>query len=216
MISTTQDLTRARYEVRRHKHLARRHENIDRVFRVEDGWACQYRLLPDGRRQIIALFLPGDYCEAQWVLTGQASWPIVALTDMFVSEIPLHEIRAHNSAHNPQDPDGMKSLLGSIMHTLKSHEKWIVNLGRMTATERICALLHDLVERLRPSGKVVGDHCPMPLTQYDLADIVGISSVHVNRVLQMLRGEGVISLESGHLALLDPEGLRRLGGSAHV
>mgnify|MGYP001038958106 CR=1 FL=1 len=216
MISTTAEMTRARYEIRRHKHLARRHEHTDRLFRIEDGWACQYRLLPDGRRQIIALFLPGDYCEAQWVLTGQANWPIVALTDMFVTEIPFHDIRARHAAHNSQEPDGMKSLLGSIMHTLKSHEKWIVNLGRMSATERICALLHDLVERLRPSGKVVSNHCPMPLTQYDLADIVGISSVHVNRVLQMLRGEGVISLEAGRLALLNPVELRRLGGPAHV
>lgn len=212
MAVTALEASHIRYEVRRHKHLARRHEHTDRLFRIEDGWACQYRLLPDGRRQIIALFLPGDYCEAQWVLTGQANWPVVALTDLSVTEIPLHEIRARHT----REFDGMKSMLGSIMHTLKNHEKWIVNLGRMTATERICALLHDLVERLRPSGKVVSNHCPMPLTQYDLADIVGISSVHVNRVLQTLRGEGVISLEAGRLSLLNPAELLRLGGPAHV
>ncbi|NOW46378.1 CRP-like cAMP-binding protein [Novosphingobium sp. SG751A] len=212
MTAARLETTATRNEIRRHKHLARRHENTDRIFRVEEGWACQYRLLPDGRRQIIALFLPGDYCEAQWVLTGHANWPVVALTDMFVTEIPFRDIRAHGGG----EFDGMKSMLGSIMHTLKSHEKWIVNLGRMSATERICALLHDLVERLRPTGKVVSDHCPMPLTQYDLADIVGISSVHVNRVLQMLRSEGVISLEAGRLALLNPAELRRLGGPAHA
>lgn len=208
-LENPREAIRTRREIRRHKHLARRHEATNRVFRIEEGWACQYRLLPDGRRQIIALFLPGDYCEAQWVLTGQANWPIVALTDMVVTEIPFQGIGNHEF-------DGMKNLLGSITHTLKRHEKWIVNLGRMSATERICALFHDIVERLRATGRVISDHCPMPLTQYDLADIVGISSVHVNRVLQMLRGEGVIALEAGRLALLKPAELRRLSGPAQA
>lgn len=211
MATTAPETVRPIRQIRRHSHLARRNEQTDRLFRIKEGWACQYRLLPDGRRQIIALFLPGDYCEAQWILTGRANWPVVALTDLSVTEISFHDIR-DNAAHGGE---GMKTMLGAITHTLKHHEKWIVNLGRMNATERICTLLHDLVERLRPTGSVIANRCPMPLTQYDLADIVGISSVHVNRVLQMLRSSGVIKLEAGRLALLDPAALKRLGGAAH-
>ncbi|WDF74037.1 Crp/Fnr family transcriptional regulator [Novosphingobium sp. KACC 22771] len=211
MVLTTQSPPRTRHAIRRHDYLARRHEAMDRLFRVESGWACQYRLLPDGRRQIITLFLPGDYCEAQWALTGRANWPVTALTDMLVTPMALSEFRGSG----PGATEGMTSLMASITQTLKSHENWIVNLGRMNATERICALLCDLVERLRPSGSVVDDQCVMPLTQADFADIVGISAIHANRVIQTLRGEGVIALEAGQLKLLDPAELLRRSGPAH-
>ncbi|WP_298167444.1 Crp/Fnr family transcriptional regulator [Novosphingobium sp.] len=196
--------------IRRHAHLVRRNETTDRLFRVVDGWACQYRLLPDGRRQIISLFLPGDYCEAQWLLTGRANWPIVALTDVSFVELPLARIRA-DLAHGAP---GILEVLNAIARTLKNHETWIVNLGRMSATERICALLVDLFERMELTGKVVANRCPMPLTQHDIADVVGISAVHANRVLQILRGERVIALTAGRLELLDPAELRRMCGPA--
>lgn len=196
--------------VRRHGHLARRGEPVDRMFRVIDGWACQYRLLPDGRRQIIALFLPGEYCQAQWVLTGRANWPVAALTELTLHEIPLGEVRVELA----RGGGAMVGVLGAIVDTLKRQETWIVNLGRMSATERICALLLDLVERMEPTGKVTAQGCPLPLTQHDLADVVGISSVHANRVLQMLRSTGVIALEAGRLKLLDPAELRLRCGAA--
>lgn len=196
--------------IRRHVHLVRRNEATDRLFRIVEGWACQYRLLPDGRRQIISLFLPGDYCEAQWLLSGKANWPIVALTDLSFVEIPLDQMRAYLTQGGPE----MAELLGAIARTLKNHETWIVNLGRMSATERICALLIDLFERLEPTGTVVANRYPLPLTQNDIADVVGISAVHANRVLQMLRGKGVIALETGRLEVLDPEELRRMCGPA--
>lgn len=196
--------------IRRHVHLVRRNEATDRLFRIVDGWACQYRLLPDGRRQIISLFLPGDYCEAQWLLSGKANWPIVALTDLSFVEIPLDQMRTYLTQGGPE----MAELLGAIARALKNHETWIVNLGRMSATERICALLIDLFERLEPTGTVVANRYPLPLTQNDIADVVGISAVHANRVLQMLRGKGVIALETGRLEVLDPEELRRMCGPA--
>lgn len=196
--------------IRRHVHLVRRGDATDRLFRIVDGWACQYRLLPDGRRQIISLFLPGDYCEAQWLLTGKANWPIVALTDLSFVEIPLAQMQTYLTQGGPE----MAELLHAIARTLKNHETWIVNLGRMSATERICALLVDLFERLGPTGTVVANRCPLPLTQTDIADAVGISAVHANRVLQILRGRGVIALETGRLELLDPEELRRMCGPA--
>lgn len=209
MAAIATELTDVRH-IRRHGHLVRRNEATDRLLRIVEGWACQYRLLPDGRRQIISLFLPGDYCEAQWLLTGRANWPIVALTDLSFSEIPLAQIRADLAQGAP----GMADVLNAIARTLKNHETWIVNLGRMSATERICALLLDLFERLGPTGKVVANRCPMPLTQHDIADVVGISAVHANRVLQMLRSAGVIALETGRLELLDPAELRRMCGAA--
>jgi CRP-like cAMP-binding protein len=192
---------------RRHEFLARAGENKDSVLRIEEGWAAQYRLLPDGRRQIITLFLPGDYCEPQWLLQGRATLPIVALTRVRARVLPHSRIQ-HRAPH---DEDSMTSVLEAMLNLLRNREKWIFNLGRMTATERLCNLLCELYTRLKTCNRVVQDRCAMPLTQYDLADIVGISPVHVNRVLQTLRGEGLIDLKGRWLQVRDLEALQRLG-----
>jgi CRP-like cAMP-binding protein len=206
-VNTDAGQARAR-RFRRHEHLARQGEAADRVYFIEEGWACQYRLLADGRRQIIGLYLPGEHCEPQWALGADPTCPVIALTEVVAREIPLDAIRALPA----QDRDSMANMIGAILRILRDNEKWIVNLGRLTATERICNLLTTLFERLQASGRVQHDRGPMPLTQYDLADIAGISPIHVNRVLQMLRSEGVIELKARRLALLDRAALEALGG----
>lgn len=104
----------------------------------------------------------------------------------------------------------MTSILESLLTILNRREQWIFNLGRLSATERLCSLLCELFERLKRACHVIENRCVMPLTQYDLADIVGLSAVHVNRVLQMLRAEKLIELHGKRLTLLNIEGLRRL------
>ncbi len=206
----TQDMTRAPSQVctyRRHEFLARADERKDYVLRIEEGWAAQYRLLPDGRRQIITLFLPGDYCEPQWLLQGRATLPIVALTRVRARMLPHSRIQARA----PHEEDSMIRVLDAILALLRNREKWIFNLGRMTATERLCNLLCELHSRLAARNRVLQDRCAMPLTQYDFADIVGISPVHVNRVLQTLRGEGLVDLKGRWMQVRDLVALKRLG-----
>ncbi|GHC83604.1 Crp/Fnr family transcriptional regulator [Novosphingobium pokkalii] len=192
---------------RRHDYLARAGETKDCVLRIEDGWAAQYRLLPDGRRQIITLFLPGDYCEPQWLLQGRATLPIVALTRVRARVLPHGRIQARA----PHEEDSTIRVLDAMLTLLRNREKWIFNLGRMTATERLCNLLCELHARLKARNRVIQDRCAMPLTQYDLADIVGISPVHVNRVLQTLRGEGLLDLKGRWMQVRDLMALQRLG-----
>src|SRR3546814_12580144 len=67
---------------RMHQFLARENEKPDAMLYVQEGWACRYRLLSDGRRQITALYLPGDYCDPQWALGGVSSQPVVAITNV--------------------------------------------------------------------------------------------------------------------------------------
>ncbi|NKJ44680.1 MULTISPECIES: Crp/Fnr family transcriptional regulator [unclassified Novosphingobium] len=209
----TQEMQQATSHVRtfrRHEFLARADERQNCVLRIEEGWAAQYRLVPDGRRQIITLFLPGDYCEPQWLLQGRATLPIVALTRVRARALPHARIQARA----PHEEDSMTRVLDAMLVLLRNREKWIFNLGRMTATERLCNLLCELYARLQARNRVVQDRCAMPLTQYDLADIVGISPVHVNRVLQTLRGDGLLDLKGRWMQVRDLAALQRLGDVA--
>lgn len=179
------------------------------LYRIEEGWACQYRLMKDGRRQITALFLPGDYCEPQWILGGRANLPIVTITQLSAFRLPLDLI----PRRPVQDLDSTTNILGAMVRAMTGRERWIVNLGRLSATERICDLICEVFDRLHAVGRAVHNRCAMPLTQYDLADIAGISPVHVNRVLQMLRSAGLIELSNRRLVLRNPGAIRQMSGT---
>ena len=194
-------------QFKRHQHLARAGEAQDTIYRVEAGWACRYRMLRDNRRQITALFLPGDYCEPHWLFSAEVHHPVVALTDLRVRRIPLQEIRDVPVAQY----ENVRSVLRAILRSLHGQSDWIVSLGRKTALERLSSLLCEIFDRLRSGDQVLDNQCAMPLTQHDLADIVVLTPVHVNRVLQVLRARGLIELSARWMRLPDPEALRKLG-----
>lgn len=162
-------------QFKRYEHVARAGDQCDCIYRVKDGWACRYEMLRDGRRQITALYLPGEYCEPHWLLSGRAELPVMALTRLSTTRLPLSEI------HRPQAGE-VKDVLGAMVKGLERQTQWIVRLGRKNAVERIVELLADLRERLgRGNGPV-----EIPLTQREIADVVGLTPVHVNRVLHKL------------------------------
>lgn len=198
---------------RRHQHLVREGEAPEAIYRLEEGWACRYQLLSSGRRQITALFLPGEYCEPQWLLEPRSAHPIVALTTLRARSFPLAEV----SANAPSAKDNMRTMLAATLGLLNRQTDWIATLGRKNALERVCALLSDVFERLRDNGRVSNNRCAMPLTQPDLADIVGLTPVHVNRVLKQLRSEGLVEIRGKQLRLPDPVTLFSIGaGNAAV
>ena len=192
---------------RRHEHLAHRGELQDHVLHLEEGWASRYCVLPDGRRQITALFLPGDYCEPQWLLSGKAELPILALTPVKARAIPLAGVHARPG-------DTVMKLLGGVLQNHDRQTAWIVSLGRKTALERVAGLLVELFERLQATGKVDDHRCTIPLTQQDIADVVGLTPVHVNRVLGDLRNRGLVRLSGKILHLPYPQALGAAASSS--
>jgi CRP-like cAMP-binding protein len=196
------------HNFKRYQHLARQGEQPQAIYRLLDGWACRYRTLSAGRRQITALFLPGDYCEPQWLLGENATSPIIALSSLRVRKMPLAELAKSGLAGN----DSVTTMLSATLNELRRQSDWIVSLGRKTAIERLCALLFDIYERSRNNGSLRNDQrCDMPLTQAELADVVGLTPVHVNRVLKALRGQGLIELHRKLLRIDDPEQLANIG-----
>lgn len=168
------------------------------------GHAGRYRMLRDGRRQITAILVPGDLCDLGALLANHAAYAVSTLTRCTVGEIPLAQIAALPSRD-----------LADILHRrLRRDEaiarEWIVSLGRRVGIERMAHLLCELRWRLAAVGLADADSFEMRITQSDLADALGLTSVHVNRVLKCLRDTQLIRLKCGRLTLLDRPRLERM------
>jgi CRP-like cAMP-binding protein len=192
---------------RPHEFLAREHEQPTGLFHILEGWACRYRLLNDGRRQITALYLPGDYCEVQWALGRAPSQPIVALTNVRARKTPC---RVPTSSSGEAQQGFWKNLIDGC----ERQAAWLVTLGRRSAVERLAHLLLELYERMRKSGLAYGQQCALPLTQMDIADLTGLTPVHVNRTLQSMRASGLIEFQSKWLRIPNVAALREAAAIA--
>ena len=192
--------------LRQHQHLARGGERPEHLLQIIHGWAGRYRLLSDGRRQITGLYLAGDLCDPSWLDGGRAVQSVVALT-------PVQAIRASRRDMETQstlDAGLMKLVWRQAKFSQQIQAEWLVNLGRKNAIERLSHLLCELYTRLSLAGTTEGSSCEMPLTQLDLADLAGLTPVHVNRTLQEMRAMRLIELQSRRLTILDWEALRRI------
>ncbi|MFM5915160.1 MAG: Crp/Fnr family transcriptional regulator [Chakrabartia godavariana] len=192
--------------LRQHQHLARGGERPEHLLQILHGWAGRYRLLSDGRRQITGLYLPGDLCDPCWLDGGRSVQSVVALTPIQASRAPRREMETQAAV----DASLMKAMWRQAQFSQQVQAEWLVNLGRKNAIERLSHLLCELYTRLSLAGAAHGPSCDMPLTQLDLADIAGLTPVHVNRTLQEMRAMRLIELQSRRLTILDWEALRRI------
>lgn len=170
---------------------------------VLSGWACRYKTLEDGRRQVIAFLLPGDLCDLNVFVLQQMDHSIGAITPVTVAEISHAGFDDMMSGHRrlPQ------ALWWELLVQAATHREWAVNLGQRNATERMAHLFCELFVRLQAVGMTHGTSCDLPLTQAELAEATGLSPVHVNRTLQELRGLGLIVLKDRTLTIPDFQAL---------
>ena len=169
------------------------------VHLVLDGWACRYKQLPDGKRQIVAMFVPGDFCDVNVYILKAMDHSIAAITRLKVAMITPEEMNALTA----ERPRITQALWWHELVTAAVQREWTLNLGQRSAYERLSHLLIELYMRLNTVGRAHSGRCDFPLTQNDLADATGLTSVHVNRTLQELRRDGLIELERKQLQILD-------------
>lgn len=171
---------------------------------ILSGWACRYKYLEDGRRQIIAFFLPGDLCDNHVFVLREMDHSIGTLTPVTVAQIPRPRIE-EVSLHHPRIT---QALWWESLVNMAIQREWTVSLGQRNATERLAHLLCELFLRGRSVGLVEGNSCELPLKQAELADALGLSTVHVNRTLQDLRTAGLIALKGKMLTIPDLNALQ--------
>jgi len=171
-----------------------------------DGFACRYKVLEDGRRQIVAYFVPGDLCDLRVFILKRMDHSIGAVVASKVATISPENIL--RLTHNY--PTLTRALWWSTLVEEAIAREWLVNVGQRDALERTAHLFCELLYRFRAVGLNNGNSCTLPLTQVELAETLGLSSVHVNRTLQELRRRNLITLESGTLTIQNLDELKNL------
>ncbi|RYB07799.1 Crp/Fnr family transcriptional regulator [Lichenibacterium ramalinae] len=183
--------------------MVREGDPCDSVLAVLRGFACRYRLLPGGQRQITAYLIPGDLFGLQDGAMRAATSTIGTLTPCAVAQIP-RDAFLDLARRRPAIDRALR--LATVTDEAILQE-WLVNVGRRTAYQRIGHLLCELLVRMRAIGAAQGHSYDLPLTQYDIGDTTALSVVHVNRTLQQLRGEGLIRWDRRRVDIPNPERL---------
>lgn len=164
---------------------------------ILDGWACRYKLLGEGRRQILSFHIPGDVPDLQSLHIHIMDHSLCAVTKAVVAFIPHDALRDLTT----RLPNVATILWRNTLIDAAVFRQWMTGLGRRSAYARIAHLFCEMYLKLEAVG-LAGEHrCPLPLTQLDLADALGLTSVHVNRTLKELRGSGLLTLRNNTLVV---------------
>ncbi|MBZ9961469.1 Crp/Fnr family transcriptional regulator [Mesorhizobium sp. B2-4-2] len=162
-----------------------------------EGFACRYKILEDGRRQILAYLVPGDLCDLHVFLLRRMDHSIGALSRSKVAVIPQSAILGFTNSY----PNLTRALWWTTLLDEAITREWVVNIGQRTAYERMAHLFCELFHRLHAIGETAGKSYPLPVTQATLGDTLGLSNVHINRTLQDLRRDGLISFNNGTVTI---------------
>lgn len=182
--------------------LRRCDEASGHVFCLVEGWAIRCRILHDGQRQILSILIPGDVCDLQALVGADQDHHIIALTDLAVNECPASEFEALLS----KQPDLARLFLAAKVEDEALLREHVVRLGRRKARERVLHLILEICERQRLAGDAQPRRLTYALNRETLADILGLSPVHVSRSLAALNRAGVLHTDQGRIELIDPDG----------
>jgi CRP-like cAMP-binding protein len=178
------------------------------AFVLAEGWACSYKITPNGNRQIIDFQIPGDFLGLRSILFRTSDHSIDALTRIEATEVLASDIFDAFA----EAPRLATAVLWAASRDEAMVVEHLVNLGRRTAEERTAHLLLELGTRLNLVGMADDAGFACPLTQYHLADALGLSAVHMNRVLRHLREEKLVTFQKGRVVFDDFHGLKDLAG----
>ena len=181
-------------------------ERLEHLHVLLDGWACRFKLLPGGRRQITDLVLPGDFCDLDRLYASRSDFSVATLSACTVAPIDRAVLR-DRAARHPAISEALGFLLVIDNASLAEHNAC---LGRRSAREHLAHLLCELLIRLTIVGKARDNSFTLLMTQEDIADVLGLSAVHVNRVLQEFRLTKLIEQRGRSIVIHDWNELRRM------
>jgi CRP-like cAMP-binding protein len=167
------------------------------------GFAARAKLMEDGGRQITAFHVPGDFVDLHSFLIKELDHAVVAITDITITEV------VHSDIEKITERFPHLTRLLWLLTLLDSavHREWLVGLGRLSATARAAHLFREMGIRLEAVELGTASEYEFPITQSDLADAMGLSAVHVNRVVQELRSRGLLVWQGSRVNLPDLAGI---------
>ena len=192
--------------VRRNRDIVSEGRSYETMFVLLEGSAIRYRVLRDGRRQILNILLPGDFIGFPGCFFENALYAITALSDVVISPVPfavligLFERRPRLAA----------TIFWSFACEAAIYAERLIDVGRRSALERVAHFLLELLTRLRTVGLADEKSYRMPLTQELIADVLGLSVPHVNRTLRQLRGDGLVTIQEQRVVINDIDAMSAL------
>lgn len=172
------------------------------------GWGCRYKLVPNGQRQVVALLMPGDSCDIHADALVEMDHTISVITPATIATISRAEMDDVIKHH----PHIVQALYVSQLVDEGTTRAWIVSMGRRSSIERVAHLMCELYLRAQNVGLTTDHTMLLPLTQTLLADCLGMTAVHINRVLRDLREVGAMEISRGSLRITNPDQLVRIAG----
>ncbi|QOL81133.1 Crp/Fnr family transcriptional regulator [Pseudooceanicola spongiae] len=170
---------------------------------LSEGWVCSYKLQMDGSRQIVDFQIPGDFLGLRSVLLHTSDHSVEPIGEIVAAEVLVSDLLAAFA----QTPRLATAVLWAVSRDEAMVVEHLVGLGRRDADQRMGHFLLELGARLKLVGLGTRAGYDCPLTQYHLADTLGLSAVHVNRVLRRLREAGLLTFRDGHVTFDDYDGL---------
>jgi CRP-like cAMP-binding protein len=190
--------------VRARSILVRRGEPVTKSTLLVSGFACRYMDDRSGRRQLVAIHVPGDLIDLHGFPMRVLDHDLVTLTDVAVATVDHRQLESITERF----PRLTRMLWFATLLEAAMHREWIFRLGRLPADGRVAHLFCELDERLRLVGLVQDDRFALPITQADVGEACGLTGVHVNRVLRRLREGGLMTFGGGEAVILDRAALR--------
>ncbi len=194
--------------VRRGRQLVHEGQTGHKALVLQAGWGCSYKDLPNGGRQIISFPIAGDCVGLRSVLLRTADHSFSALTDAVVSSVDGAQMLECVT----EFPRLGAALLWAASRDEAMVVEHLVNIGRRSAIERTAHFFMELTERLSLIGLATETEFKCPLSQFVLADALGLTAIHVNRVLRQLREQDLLTLRKGSVRIHDLGRLRKLAG----
>jgi CRP-like cAMP-binding protein len=192
--------------VQRHRDIITEGRSYGSIFIIMEGNAIRYRILHDGRRQIVNIVLPGDIVGALGYFLESSLYSTKALTEVAVAAVPFARLNALQETH----PRLVTKIFWWFSCESTIYAEHLVDLGRRSALERVAHFLLELLTRLQSIGLADEQSFKIPLTQELLADALGLSIPHVNRVLRRLREDQLVVVEDQRVTVKDMDALAEL------
>ena len=179
--------------------------NGEESMTLYSGWAVRQRALESGKVQITSFLMPGSFIDSEFELANGDSYSIEAITDVELCIFSTQDLKKRFGEH--------ASLSRALASLTQSEEalllERVTDIGRRTALARLTHFLLETYTRQKMLGLAAEDHCPFPLRQRHLADAMGLSFEHVNRMLKELKAKGWANIKDSRLYIMDFEGMSR-------
>lgn len=194
-------------EIRAHIDFVRLGDAVDHACLVSEGLVGRFGQTEDGKRQFVSIHVPGEMADLQSVMIPRSTTALTTMAATRLYQVAHEDLRDLGFRY----PAIAAAFWRDCVLDTRIMAQWLVSVGRRDARSRIAHFLCELAFRYRMMDQSNGRSYRLPMSQEQMGDALGLTSVHINRMLMALRSEGLVTFDRNRVEILDEEGLMRTG-----